>query len=76
MTTADFLEQVAAILQVDPADVRPSAELAALGPWDSLAQLSVIALAMDGLATTPDPQRLADCRTVADLIEMFKDRLR
>lgn len=62
-------------LGVSPAELEDSQELTELPAWDSLMQLSVIALFMDQFDQQPDLQQLADSRTVADLLALAGSRL-
>ncbi len=75
MTRDEFREGVAVILEVDPAQLAPDTVLAHVGSWDSLAQMAVIALAMEYFEEAPNPQRLADCETFGDLVELFAGQM-
>lgn len=75
MTREEFRVALADVLGVSPAELGDAQELTALPAWDSLTQLSVIALFMDQFDEQPDLQQLAGSRTVADLFALAAHRL-
>ena len=73
MTRQEFESQLADVLEAN-APLTADTKLAEVTTWDSLSQLSVIAFVMDALQEAPDPQRLADCQTVGDLVDLVQHR--
>lgn len=63
---SEFYEGLAEILEVDVDQVQPGLSLEE-GAWDSLAVVSTIALIDDVYDVTVHPDRLSDCKTVADI---------
>jgi len=63
---SEFYEGLAEILEVDVDQVTPELNLEE-GGWDSLAVVSAIALIDDVYDVTVHPDRLGDCKTVADI---------
>ena len=75
MTRHDFVEALAAVFDVASAELAPDRVLGTFGPWDSLVQLSVIALIMETFDEQPDLQRLSECQTVDELVAIVGHRL-
>ena len=63
---SEFYEGLAEILEIDVDQVQPDLSLEE-GGWDSLAVVSTIALIDDVFDVTVHPDRLSDCKTVADI---------
>ena len=75
MTKIEFLEELAIILNEDVESVKLETELELLTGWDSVGLLGVIAL-MDGdLGATVDVDKLRECNTVQDLVDLAGDKL-
>ena len=75
MTKPEFLEELAATLNEDVDDVTPETELESLTGWDSVGLLGVIALLDGDLGVTIDVDKLRECNTVQDLINLAGDKL-
>lgn len=65
-----FLEEMAEILEVDA--VQPADTLEAFESWDSLAALSVAALADDAFGVTMTSQEINEAATVEDLYQRIQ----
>ena len=63
---SEFYEGLAEILEVEVDQVQPELSLDE-GGWDSLAVVSTIALIDDVFDVTVHPDRLSECKTVADI---------
>lgn len=63
---SEFYEGLAEILEVSVDQVNPQLSLEE-GGWDSLAVVSTIALIDDVYDVTVHPDRLSECKTVADI---------
>lgn len=69
MTRELFLKKLESVVECTPGAMIPSAALENLG-WDSMAELSFIALADSNLGVTVSAHQLSRCRTVSDLIAL------
>lgn len=67
---SEFYEGMAEILEIDVDQVKPDLSLED-GGWDSLAVVSTIALIDDVYDVTVHPERLGECKTVADIEELI-----
>lgn len=65
----EFLAEMAEILEED--SVEPDAELASFESWDSLAVLSVIAMADSNFGVTLSADEVNSAGTVADLYRVI-----
>jgi acyl carrier protein len=74
MTKNEFIQNFADVLAADPGQVAPSAALNDFSGWDSMAQLSAVAL-LDQVGVKPPPGALQKCVTVQDLINLAGDKL-
>lgn len=63
---SEFYEGLAEILEVDAEQIKPDLSLEE-GSWDSLAVVSTIALIDDVYDVTVHPNKLGECKTVADI---------
>jgi acyl carrier protein len=68
---SEFYEGLAEILEVDVSEVTPELSLDE-GAWDSLAVVSTIALIDDVYDVTVHPDRLTDCKIVADIEKLVE----
>jgi len=75
MTKAEFIEELAIILNEDPENVKPETEVESLAGWDSTGLLGVIALLDGDLGVSVDVDGLRDCRTVGDLVDLASVKL-
>lgn len=70
MKTAEFLEELAAVLNEDPANLTLESELESIEGWDSMGLLGVVAL-LDSLRDVPlDMDSLQEWQTVGDLVKL------
>ena len=65
----DFLVQLAEILEIN--SVVESDVLASFSTWDSLANLSVIALAEDEYGVSLSTKEISNSKTVRDLFDLI-----
>jgi len=66
---SEFYEGLAEILEIDVDQVTPDLSLED-GSWDSLAVVSTIALIDDVYDVTVHPNKLSECKTVADIEQL------
>jgi len=67
-----FLEQMAEILEVE--SVNPSDELESFDAWDSLTQLSIIALASENYDVTISALELKSAKTIEGVKKMIESK--
>jgi len=74
MTRVELLEEINEALQRDE-DISYEMKLEDIEEWDSLANISMISLydQLFGIIVTAD--KLKECQTVNDLIELVSDKL-
>jgi acyl carrier protein len=75
MTKPEFLEELATILNEDEEDVKLETELESLTGWDSVGLLGVIAMLDGDLGVAIDVDKLRECNTVQDLVNLAGDKL-
>jgi acyl carrier protein len=66
----DFIEKMAEILEVDAAELSDGMKFRDLPSWDSLAQLSFLALAQDDYSKNLTSDNLKSAATFKDLYEL------
>lgn len=70
----EFFEGIAEIMEVDVGKVTSEFELhSGSAAWDSLAVVSVIALADDCFDVMLEGKKLTECQTVADIEKLIDD---
>jgi len=67
-----FLEQMAEILEVE--SVNPNDELESFDAWDSLTQLSIIALASENYDVTISAIELKSAKTIEGVKKMIESK--
>lgn len=65
-----FLEKMADILEVEATDLQPDTNFRDLPTWDSLAQLSFLALAQDDYSKNLTSDNLKAANTFEDLFNL------
>lgn len=69
MTTAQFVEALAGILEVEPDTVKPASELRSFKLWDSTAGINLLVV-FDENDISIDEDKIRDAKTVQDLIDL------
>ena len=69
---ADFASELATILEEPASELTRERELLSIPMWDSLAVVSVMALASDKFDRIIEPEQLAKATTVEDLFAMVE----
>lgn len=69
---SEFYEGLAEILEIDTDEVTPELQLTKEN-WDSLAIVSTIALIDDVHDVMVSPDRLAECKSVADIEKLVAE---
>jgi len=72
---AQFIQEIADILEMDSSELKLNSELSALGTWDSLALISTIALFNREFGIVLQIEDLEKVHTVNDLLELAKTHL-
>ena len=75
MTEQQFREAFEALLEVEPGTIKGEESLDDLAGWDSMASLSFIAMADSELGTLVSIDSLVECKSVADLINLFPGKI-
>lgn len=73
MDTTDFYSKLNELLELPEGTVNGTTRLAELAEWDSLAVIGFIAMADTEYGATVLPQRIAQCRTAADLCALVSE---
>jgi acyl carrier protein len=68
------MKRLAGILDGQPGALTEASTLEQIG-WDSMSELSFIALADKELATRVSPSAVEECRTVGDLVALVRPSL-
>ncbi|AUB83526.1 acyl carrier protein [Candidatus Thiodictyon syntrophicum] len=74
MNRQEFLTAMEEMLELDAGQLKGDESLADL-PWDSLAVVSFIALADEHLDVAVSPQRLAQAKTIGEVLALVADKL-
>ena len=72
MTKMEFIASVAEVLEVPADSLEAATELKSVKGWDSTAVVNLIVL-LDELGVQVDEEKLPDCETVQDLVELAGD---
>jgi acyl carrier protein len=67
----EFASELATILEEQACDLTRDRELLSIPMWDSLAVVSVMALASDKFDRILEPEQLTKAKTVGDLFDMI-----
>ncbi|MBI3821290.1 MAG: acyl carrier protein [Planctomycetes bacterium] len=71
MSRAELLQQLEKLVEVKAGTLQGPEELAALPGWDSLTQVNFILVVERATGIRPSVTRVAECRTVQDLLDLF-----
>ena len=74
MTKAEFVEKMAEVLEVSAEKLQPATELSQFEGWDSTAVINMIVL-LDEQGVEIDEEKLPECKTVQDVIDLAGDTL-
>ena len=66
----EFLQKIAELLEVDPSELKGDVNFKDLPTWDSLAQLSFLALAQDDYGRDLTNESVKASQTIKDLFEL------
>ena len=75
MTKQEFLRELEDVLEADVESINGDETLADLGSWDSLAVVSFIAMVDEKCGVTLAASKLADAKSVGDLIALLGDKI-
>ncbi|MEM6993419.1 MAG: acyl carrier protein [Myxococcota bacterium] len=74
MTKDEFISELAGVLMVEPDALGPKVELGTFEAWDSTAVLNLVVL-LDEQGVKVDEEKIPDCKTVQDVIDLAGDTL-
>lgn len=75
MTKERFLSLLDELLELDPGTLKGNELLIDLPRWDSLALIGFIALLDEHFGLSVPATKINECKTVADLMALVKDRV-
>ena len=75
MTRAEFIPQLAATLEAEPANFSETTILGDLPHWDSMRLLEVIVLLDDQLSISLNANQLSRCQTAGDILALIGNKL-
>lgn len=75
MTKAEFIKELAEVLMVEADQLKPETELGQFEAWDSTAVLNLIVL-LDEQGVSVDEEKIPDCKTVQDVMDLAGDALK
>ena len=75
MTKDEFIAELANVLQVSEDVLEPATELKQFEGWDSTAVINLIVL-LDENGAEVDEEKLPDCQTVQDLLDLAGDAIK
>lgn len=75
MTKDEFIKELAGVLMVEPDELKPDVDLTKFEAWDSTAVLNLVVL-LDEQGVTVDEEKIPDCKTVQDVMDLAGDTLR
>lgn len=75
MEKKDFLKEIEEIIEADENTLDGSEVLEELDGWDSLAVMGFIAMVDDNFQITIEIDKIAECKTVNDLVHLLGDRI-
>lgn len=75
MTQIQFLKSLDELLELDSGTLKGNERLTDLSRWDSLAVIGFIALLDENFGVSVPAAKINECKTVADLMALVKDRV-
>ncbi|MGW8159237.1 MAG: acyl carrier protein [Desulfoprunum sp.] len=75
MTRKEFLAELEEVLEADSGSIIGNEVLSDLEGWDSLAVMAFIAMVDEKFDTNLAPSKIADSKTVGDLIDLLGDKI-
>ena len=76
MTRAEFIRILEEVIEADPGTLSGSTRLADIQNWDSLAVIGFIAAADEHLAASVPAQKIYQCETIDQILDLLNDKLR
>lgn len=75
MTKQEFITLFEDVLEVEPGTIIGDEAMEALVGWDSLATVSFIAMVDENFGVTLSPQKIADAKSLPELIALLGDKI-
>jgi len=75
MRTQDFYRELECVFDIPAGSITGTEKLVDLGTWDSIMAISFIAMADSKLNAEVAANKLAACRTVADLVALLPGKV-
>ncbi|MEM9454033.1 MAG: acyl carrier protein [Myxococcota bacterium] len=74
MTKDEFIKELAEVLMVEPGELKVDTDLTKFEGWDSTAVLNLVVL-LDEQGVKVDEEKIPDCKTVQDVMDLAGDTL-
>ena len=75
MTRQEMLAAIETALDTQPGTITEGTMLGSVEGWDSVGQLSVMATFDSSIGVVLPPQKIATCKTAAELLDLAADKL-
>ena len=75
MTRQEFISELEILMEMDPGALNAEMPLQEIAQWDSMSAIGFIAMADAKLGAVVKPQKLFECRTVGDLVDLVGEKL-
>ncbi|MBE0665015.1 MAG: acyl carrier protein [Chrysiogenales bacterium] len=70
MTRKEIIPQIEILVEADAGALSEQTLLSEITHWDSLAAVGFIAMVDENFGFTPSPKRIAESKTVGDLVDL------
>lgn len=75
MKKSEFIAELATVINEAPEKLTPGAKMESFQGWDSTAVLGVIAILEGSVGIEVQPESVAECKTVQDVMNLAKGKL-
>ena len=75
MTRQEFIAELEVLMEMDPGALSVEMPLQEIAQWDSMSAIGLIAMADAKLGVVVKPQKLFECRTIGDLVDLVGEKL-
>ena len=75
MTRQEFVSELETLMEMENGSLAVEMPLQEIAEWDSMSAIGFIAMADAKLGAVVKPQKLFECRTVGDLVELVGEQL-
>ena len=75
MTKSEFIEVLEQVWELDPGTIRGDEVIDDVGTWESIAVVEFIALIDENAGITLQPEKIAEAKTIQDLMNLLGDNI-